>query len=213
MANQTISFDSLPREIIYFIVKQITDPATFRNFSLSCHICAEECKYDLSHAKKRMTKKIEDCSGGYNHVLPNGKKHGMSLVKYWGGNDLLYGNYIDNEEDGEWKQWNQHGLLIKQYNKSKGVFNVKNNTWYYNGQLQVECTYKNGLEDGVKTTWYKNGKVESECVFNCGISHGEWKNYDDNGNIYMLQTFDNGHRTGPCKIWNEYGQLIASYTF
>ena len=45
-------------------------------------------------------------------------------------------------------------------------------TWWKNGQISGECTYKDGKRNGLYRRWYPNGQLEEECAYKDGKRNG-----------------------------------------
>jgi hypothetical protein len=75
---------TLPNDIIFEIVKQIYNPKVFFNFALGCKQFARECRRFIIENEGipvRFLKLIRTFAKNvslYHHILPNGKKNGIS---------------------------------------------------------------------------------------------------------------------------------------
>jgi antitoxin component YwqK of YwqJK toxin-antitoxin module len=56
--------------------------------------------------------------------------------------------------------------------------------WYDNGQLYVECTYKDGKLDGLYKEWLENGQPWVDCTYKDGKRVGLYKKWDENGQLF-----------------------------
>jgi hypothetical protein len=65
-------------------------------------------------------------------------------------------------------------------------------TWYDNGQKELECTYVNGRLDGLYQLWYENGQKELECTYVNGRTDGLYQEWFINGKLYNKRTYVNG---------------------
>jgi hypothetical protein len=57
-------------------------------------------------------------------------------------------------------------------------------TWYSNGNLEVECNFKDSLLDGIFRSWYEDGTLEEESFYKNGELFGEFKKWDEKGNLF-----------------------------
>jgi antitoxin component YwqK of YwqJK toxin-antitoxin module len=87
------------------------------------------------------------------------------------------------------------------------IENGPNKSWHENGQLHIECAYKNGKEDGLYKEWYANGQLEEECTFKDGKKNGLQKKWYNNGQLEEGCTFKDGKKNGLLKKWYGNGQL------
>ena len=87
----TIARDSI-RYIIFEVIKHIYDANVFYNYALVSKMCLEACKLMINSPLfiYRFTKLRKNGTFGFNHILPNGGKHG------WGGYNTTPGplNYV-----------------------------------------------------------------------------------------------------------------------
>ena len=79
--------------------------------------------------------------------------------------------------------------------------------WYYpNGQLRVECTYKNGKKDGLYSSWHENGQPWEECSYEDGKYEGLYQSFWSNGALREKCTYENGVQQGSFEArWYEGG--------
>ena len=103
------------------------------------------------------------------------------------GEDKPYtGTLIDKYENGnlgkiaEFKNGLRHGKQ-ETYDKN-GQLNGPYNSYYENGNLKTEATYRNGKEDGPIRVYYENGQLWSESKYKNGVEVAPIKWYDENGN-------------------------------
>ena len=68
----------------------------------------------------------------------------------------------------------------------------KHKTYYENGQLKGEGSFKNGKPEGLFKTYYDNGQLEGEGSFKNGKPEGLHKMYYDNGHLESEITYKNG---------------------
>ena len=64
--------------------------------------------------------------------------------------------------------------------------------WYENGQLYVECVYKDDKIEGEYKEWYENGQLYAECVYKNGIFDGEYKEWYENGKLRVWRIYKDG---------------------
>lgn len=71
----------------------------------------------------------------------------------------------------------KEGYLDLKTNKYVGAFKK----YYSNGNLEMECTLKNGQPDGHYTEYYETGIKKAEVDYKDGAVVGSWKNYNEEG--------------------------------
>ena len=66
-------------------------------------------------------------------------------------------------------------------------------TYYENGKIRIESTYKGGNLDGEYKEYYDNGNIHIESTYKGGNLDGEYKEYYKNGKIYSECSYKNGY--------------------
>ena len=79
-------------------------------------------------------------------------------------------------------------------------------SWYENGILKTEGTYKRGNRDGTFSSWHSNGQKKEEGNYVDGKMDGLWIHYDQDGNKSHNYTYKEGKKEGPFVQWHENGQ-------
>ena len=85
--------------------------------------------------------------------------------------------------------------------------------YYENGNLQFETTFKDGKQEGLSKGYYPNGNLEGEGTFKDGKPEGLWKEYYENGNLKDEITFKDGKPEGLVKEYYENGKLRQEVIF
>ena len=87
-------------------------------------------------------------------------------------------------------------------------------SFYFNGKLKSEQSYKEGKDHGDWIFYFMDGSIQTKGTFKNGLSTGEWKYYQDNGKLWKENFYsENGKKIG---IWKEYGtdgDLIKKITY
>jgi antitoxin component YwqK of YwqJK toxin-antitoxin module len=102
----------------------------------------------------------------------NGVKARAKLY-YQAGPVAAEGNYINSLKDSTWNYYS-----------------------YYTKTLSNRETYIKDKKNGVSISYYPNGKVADELTWKDGIRNGTWLQYYENGTLKMSSGFLNGKRTG-----------------
>ena len=80
-------------------------------------------------------------------------------------------------------------------------------TYYKNGHLEKEITYKNNKQDGVYRTYYEDGRLHQEKYYKDGKLDGVFKAYDDEGVLYFEISYKEGVQDGITNSYNKVGIL------
>ena len=65
--------------------------------------------------------------------------------------------------------------------KKEGIYKL----YGYNGQLDEEVNYIDGLKNGItKSYYYENGQLKEEYFINAGKRNGIYKSYWEDGQLY-----------------------------
>lgn len=99
--------------------------------------------------------------------------------------------------------------IIQYFRKVDGIrVLIKEEGFYQNKNRQFEGTYTNGRKNGVWKTWYENGKLWSETSFKDDVNHGKTMSFHPNGKKYYEGQYTNGARSGHWRFWDENGILV-----
>lgn len=75
-------------------------------------------------------------------------------------------------------------------------------TYYEDGSLKHEATYKNGVLNGVGRMYYPNGQLKVEVYFKDGKRHGPRKAYHENGRPDVDENYKEGKLHGTHVLYN-----------
>ena len=169
----------------------------------------------------------------YHVHYVDGKKHGK---EEWFGSDgklIGEGEYDHGKSVG--KHWKKHpnGTLsyMATYDK-KGRLNeparefdengqktaeyIKNpeekldghyQSWYSNGQLQIDCYYVNGEFDGEQKQFYLSGQLKLHGMYKNQLRHGLFQEWNEDGSLAFEGTFNEGNKEGSFTDWYTNGQM------
>lgn len=76
-------------------------------------------------------------------------------------------------------------------------------TWYYRNKK----VRKHGFRTGVTTTYYSNGKIESEKTFRDGKANGVFKEYFPDGKLQTVGEYFDGNKRGEWIHYNMDGTI------
>ena len=132
-------------------------------------------------------------------------KDGPFIEYSWDGRVLREGLFANNEQEGEWKFYDQWRLT------SKGKFEAgkKVGVWEYydqQGRLVKKCSYKGEKLDGSFETW-QNGQPIDKGFFIQGMPFGQWTSWYSSGQKKYEGTYATGKKTGTWLAYYETGEL------
>jgi antitoxin component YwqK of YwqJK toxin-antitoxin module len=90
---------------------------------------------------------------------------------------------------------------------------IRETTYYPNGKLQMDGTYKNNQREGQWIYWYDNGSKWSEGSFREGKNDGKRLTYFKNGKVRYEAYYSNNVRVGKWKFFDESGKLLQEIDY
>tara|TARA_B100001059_G_scaffold171704_1_gene171828 strand:+ start:6770 stop:8311 length:1542 start_codon:yes stop_codon:yes gene_type:complete len=146
------------------------------------------------------------------------------------------GNKVDGEQQGQWKLFDQEGILLEEINFKNGLMHGLIRQFNDDGILTNEINFKNGESNGILKVFHVNGNIaeegnlikdnkkdglwkyyfedgtlQHEGHFKNAIQDGLWKHYHANGNLQFEGTYLNGEKSGHWKSFNSDGSLIDEH--
>ena len=86
-------------------------------------------------------------------------------------------------------------------------------TYFKNGKVNTEISYKNGEKDGVARTYYINGNVNQEIYYKKGRRDGLAKRFYENGKLYQETQYVDDEMEGFRKKYDEDGKLLSEENY
>ena len=77
---------------------------------------------------------------------------------------------------------------VERYGKKEGYWKI----WHPNGQLWIQCYYKDWRFVGEFKRWYDNGQLEEKYYWKEGKREGEYKKWDIDGSLIEYKMYENG---------------------
>jgi len=112
----------------------------------------------------------------------------------------------DSQKEAEAKAANsllqRDGLYYKQF--SDTPFTGKLTTYYGNGQLEHQSSFKKGKGEGEITDYSLSGKVVLRGHYRDGRKHGEWVRYTLKGGLISRGSYKNGKEEGRWFFYKNY---------
>ena len=112
----------------------------------------------------------------------------------------------DNREHVRKTYYADGGIKTEQTYKYKKLNGVSK-FYLSDGKIEKQQTYKDGKLDGVSVTYYENGNIKSKENYKQDKLNNVSKYYFENGNIEKEVTYKNNKKNGTSKIYYPNGQL------
>jgi antitoxin component YwqK of YwqJK toxin-antitoxin module len=137
------------------------------------------------------------------YFLKEGEYDGNYIQYFENGQIAMQGKFKKGIMVGVWKHYYDNGQMLSIVNYIRGV-PTELNGWDKNGKQ----TIKNG--NGTIFTYYENGNLKSQLSYKNSKLHGTMKSWFENGNIKSIQHFFNGNATGIWYNYYENGELMKT---
>jgi len=112
----------------------------------------------------------------------------------------------ENISHGKHTSWYENGQIKSEQSFKDNEWEGKWTSWYENGQLDLEDFYKNGYSDTGRS-WYKDGKKLSETI------DGKFISWYENGQKCHEGKSIKGKQEGKWTSWYENGQIEKEESF
>jgi len=109
--------------------------------------------------------------------------------------------------NGLYESWYDNGELELEANYKNGELNGLYELWWSNGQLYRNYNYKNGGLNGIQIEYYPNGKLELEANYKNGEADGLYQEWYDDGQQIIKCWYKDGKLEGLYQEWYNDGQL------
>jgi len=163
-----------------------------------------------------------------NQVDEQGKKHGMWIKKYPGGQTRYKGRFNHGTPTGTFKRYFRNGELmaIMQHRNDSAVYATlynekgkkraegkyinkeKDSTWVFydpEGNVILQEKFNMGVRNGKSVRFYPNGDTSQVVVYKNGIKNGIFKQYFSNGNLKLLARYQKNELDGYVTIFAPNG--------
>jgi len=84
---------------------------------------------------------------------------------------------------------------------------------WYNSAPKEFITYQNGVRNGPYETYYQNGQIEVQTNYLNGELHGLYEKYFSNGQIEIQTNYQNGKYQGSYLEYSSDGSLVKRTNF
>lgn len=164
----------------------------------------------------------------------SGQKDGEWTSYYAGGQVATVENYRNGDLHGESRSYDPSGQLIyeKRYvlddimawrhlqpDGKPGAWqdlSSQNGTiksYFANGKVAAEETYRNGQFEGTCKLYHSNGQLMRETNLRDGLSVGVQREYGPTGQLLEDETFAHGYKHGRCRYFRPDGTLEREETW
>jgi antitoxin component YwqK of YwqJK toxin-antitoxin module len=114
--------------------------------------------------------------------------------------------------------WNTSSLATydsaaTDHSKAEIIKHGSSISYYENGSVQSQTSFKNGLQDGEFVSWYPNKQKEITGHYSHGRQTGQWSWWHENGMRKATATYENGSLVGTVMAWNDQGIRVHSADF
>lgn len=82
-------------------------------------------------------------------------------------------------------------------------------SYYSNGNIESEITFKDSVRDGAAKFYYENGNIKEERTYINGKVDGLVQIYSDSGKLKEVYVIEDGRRDGPTSIYDENGNYLS----
>ena len=86
-------------------------------------------------------------------------------------------------------------------------------TYYPNGKVESEITFKDTIREGEAKFYYEDGTIKEERLYVNGKVAGLVKVYYPNGKLKELINIEDGKREGPTSLFDEEGKYVKDIMF
>jgi antitoxin component YwqK of YwqJK toxin-antitoxin module len=116
-------------------------------------------------------------------------------------------------EEGEWKYYNQAGLLIQKANYTFGVIDGEYEHYFENGKLSEKGSFKDSKRNNSFQTYYESGSANLSGFYNNGYKDSLWINFHENGNKKWKGKYVSDIRIGRWQHWYDNGQTKKTVNY
>ncbi len=134
--------------------------------------------------------------------------------------NVEYRATIKDKEHGKILYHRHWALVTKNYGWSTCRYSLKDGkkegvyrSWWSNGKVCEESTYKYNKLNGLRKQWTRDGLPSDECMFIDDVRNGYWNIWHRNGTRWIQGNQRNDKPHGPFKFWYEDGQPFKEGTY
>lgn len=140
------------------------------------------------------------------------KKNGKVTTTHANGIKASQGKVKNYKKQGEWKYWDEKGVLTKVENYLNDTLDGICVEAYPNGKVLKMETYRKGIKHGEWSGWYLNGGRKYQYYYLNGSIHGVYKYWHENFILSIDALYENGNIVSR-KAWYESGRRFRVETY
>ncbi|NKI33142.1 hypothetical protein [Croceivirga thetidis] len=148
----------------------------------------------------------------------------LELIRHYEYDRVIGYSYLDSNgteiamvplknETGNVTSYFQNGKISREMTYKNGVFDGKYLDYYPTGQMESDINYKYGKYHGKRTQFFENGNLELEEVYLMDDLHGPYKAYYQNGKLKEEGNYKNGSKTGVWRYYDESEKKSKEETY
>lgn len=137
----------------------------------------------------------------------------ICAVSYFDKTGKLHSNERIDATTKEIVCYYKSGKIAARIPFDKCVYNGKYATYYPNGQLINETSYKDDYREGLTKYCFENGAVKELINFHNGSRHGNYTLYFANGKKSIEGVYHAGKKHGKWLFYNESGKLVETLSY
>lgn len=162
------------------------------------------------------------------------EQQGTATWFYPNGKTEITGNYKNDQRDGYFMYYSYNrelrfrlkysdGFIVSySYLSADSVFvpeiplmngNGAVKSWFRNGKLSAEFTFRNGYYDGVYTLYFPDGKVAKKSQYVSNDSQGAFTEYYPDGKLWKEENYADDEFNGTCRYYYESGKLREQFQY
>ena len=116
-------------------------------------------------------------------------------------------------KEGVYSRWDDKGTKRLQATYRAGKLNGVFTSYYVNGSIEQEKTYRNGEVAGIWARYNKNGTKEVEIGVLNGKRNGRFARWDKRGNLQIEGSYANDQRSGLWTVLGKGGQPRSKISY
>jgi antitoxin component YwqK of YwqJK toxin-antitoxin module len=123
------------------------------------------------------------------------------------------GKYLRTKKHGIWNYFAPDGRLVFTEEFNEGVKNGRFLTYYANGQVFEQVTWKNDEKNGSTVQYYPNGTTKSMVFYKYGLEDGHIRTYYVGGEVRLEGMYSRGVKSDTWRILSPEGKVLNLITY
>lgn len=163
--------------------------------------------------------------GEFRYYYPDGRLKTISVFSDGGkvsrtvsyssnGRKIAEGKYVNEKKDSIWRYFSDFdGILLSEDCYSAGLKNGLSKTFYPNGKLSEQLTYKSGKKEGDCLQYFEDGKLKLKGYYLNDEKEGLITAYYPNGQPSFSGKYQFGHKEGTWLFYDEKGKVTKMLNY